>query len=95
MLARGDRQHDIASYFGVNGGRIGEIATGDKSTMPRYGVTLLQWGTGFAGEHGLVEKDLSRGEALTFRWKLDLIRLNPPNHTSSLPAAGVNFATSL
>jgi len=49
MLARGDRQHDIASYFGVNGGRIGEIATGDKSTIPRYGVTLLQWGTGFAG----------------------------------------------
>lgn len=31
MLARGDRQHDIASYFGVNGGRIGEIATGDCS----------------------------------------------------------------
>ena len=36
---------------------------GDKSTTPRYGVTLLRWGTGFAGEHGLVEKDLSRGEA--------------------------------
>jgi hypothetical protein len=29
MLARGDRQHDIASYFGVNGGRIAEIATGE------------------------------------------------------------------
>lgn len=28
MLARGDRQHDIASWFGVNGGRIGEIASG-------------------------------------------------------------------
>lgn len=28
MLERGDRQHDIASWFGVNGGRIGEIATG-------------------------------------------------------------------
>ncbi|MGY3347723.1 MULTISPECIES: hypothetical protein [unclassified Bradyrhizobium] len=28
MLARGDRQHDIASYFGVNGGRIAEIASG-------------------------------------------------------------------
>jgi hypothetical protein len=26
MLARGDRQHDIAAWFGVNGGRIGEIA---------------------------------------------------------------------
>jgi hypothetical protein len=28
MLARGDRQHDIASYYGVNGGRIAEIANG-------------------------------------------------------------------
>jgi hypothetical protein len=30
MLARGDRQHDIAAWFGVNGGRIGEIATGSR-----------------------------------------------------------------
>jgi hypothetical protein len=28
MLIRRDRQHDIAAYFGVNGGRIGEISTG-------------------------------------------------------------------
>lgn len=28
MIARGDRQHDIAAYFGVNGGRIGEISKG-------------------------------------------------------------------
>ena len=28
MLLRGDRQHDIASWFGVNGGRIAEISTG-------------------------------------------------------------------
>jgi hypothetical protein len=26
MLARGDRQHDIAAWFGVNAGRIAEIA---------------------------------------------------------------------
>lgn len=26
MLRRGDRQHDIASWFGVNGGRIAEIS---------------------------------------------------------------------
>lgn len=26
MLARGDRQHDIAAWFGVNSGRIAEIA---------------------------------------------------------------------
>ena len=29
MLNRGDRQHDIAAYFGVNGGRIAEVSTGD------------------------------------------------------------------
>ena len=28
MLDRGDRQHDIAAWFGVNGGRVAEIATG-------------------------------------------------------------------
>jgi len=30
MIARGDRQHDIAAWFGVNGGRIAEIASGQK-----------------------------------------------------------------
>lgn len=30
MLARGDRQHDIAAWFGVNGGRVAEIASGQK-----------------------------------------------------------------
>jgi hypothetical protein len=30
MLARGDRQHDIAAWFGVNGGRVADIATGKK-----------------------------------------------------------------
>jgi len=32
MLARGDRQHDIAAWFGVNGGRVAEIASGVKFT---------------------------------------------------------------
>lgn len=26
MISRGDRQHDIAAWFGVNGGRIAEIS---------------------------------------------------------------------
>jgi hypothetical protein len=30
MIARGDKQHDIASWFGQNGGRVGEISTGDE-----------------------------------------------------------------
>lgn len=33
MLLRGDRQHDIAAWFGVNGGRIAEIANGTKFAM--------------------------------------------------------------
>ncbi|MDM7979758.1 MAG: hypothetical protein QUV71_05355 [Rhizobium sp.] len=46
MLVRGDRQHDIAAWFGVNGGRIAEIATGenfahiqptDKANLPPPG----------------------------------------------------------
>jgi len=36
MLARGDRQHDIAAWFGVNGGRIAEVAGG--ATFDRVGV---------------------------------------------------------
>ncbi|SDE88970.1 hypothetical protein SAMN04488117_101619 [Celeribacter baekdonensis] len=28
MLNRGDKQHGVASYFGVNGGRIAEVSTG-------------------------------------------------------------------
>ncbi len=28
MLIRGDKQHDIAARFGVNGGRVAEISTG-------------------------------------------------------------------
>ena len=29
MLIRGDRQHDIAAWFGVNPGRIAEVKSGD------------------------------------------------------------------
>jgi hypothetical protein len=31
MLDRGDRQHDIAAWFGVNSGRIAEVAVGFRS----------------------------------------------------------------
>lgn len=42
MLARGDRQHDVAAWFGVNGGRIAEIATGRKfrSVEPARSLNL-------------------------------------------------------
>lgn len=43
MLARGDKQHDIAAYFGVNGGRIAEVATGkcDYPSAPAAPVEKL------------------------------------------------------
>lgn len=28
MLDRGDKQHDIAAYFGINAGRVSEISSG-------------------------------------------------------------------
>ena len=46
MLARGDKQHDIAAFFGVNGGRVADVATGkygpdvvtaDKADLPPPG----------------------------------------------------------
>jgi hypothetical protein len=42
MLARGDRQHDIAAWFGVNGGRVGEIASGRvyRSVQPDASANL-------------------------------------------------------
>jgi hypothetical protein len=30
LLARGDKQHDIAAFIGCNGGRVAEIKTGAK-----------------------------------------------------------------
>jgi hypothetical protein len=33
MLARGDRQSDIAAWFGCNGGRIAEINTGKRGAL--------------------------------------------------------------
>ncbi len=35
MLLRGDRVHDIAAWFGVNGGRIGDISTGREFSWVR------------------------------------------------------------
>jgi hypothetical protein len=37
MLYRGDRQHDIAAWFGVNGGRIAEI-----SSRRKFSDVLMQ-----------------------------------------------------
>lgn len=41
MISRGDRQHDIAAYFGVNGGRIGEASTGENFSNVAPATTNL------------------------------------------------------
>lgn len=39
MIKRGDRLHDIAAYFGVNGGRISEINTGQRDPEVQAAAT--------------------------------------------------------
>jgi hypothetical protein len=34
MIARGDREHDIACYFGVNQARIAEVKDGSHGALP-------------------------------------------------------------
>ena len=34
MVARGDRRHDIAAWFGLNQGRIKEVEDGEHGTPP-------------------------------------------------------------
>jgi hypothetical protein len=52
LLARGEKQHDVAGYFGVNAGRIAEIAKGykfadvkpaAKSDLPSSSL-MVPWG---------------------------------------------------
>lgn len=41
MLARGDRKHDIAAWFGVNQGRIKGVEDGDFGSVPIAPATQL------------------------------------------------------
>jgi hypothetical protein len=52
MLNRGDRQHDIAAWFGVNGGRIAEIASAKEFwwVQPATGSDLPPPGPYFPGQ---------------------------------------------
>ena len=56
MLERGDRQHDIAAWFGVNAGRIAEIATGQKfeHVGPASGNELPPQGPYLSGRESAV-----------------------------------------
>ncbi|MHC2627061.1 hypothetical protein ACVIW2_009093 [Bradyrhizobium huanghuaihaiense] len=59
MLLRGDRQHDIAAYFGVNGGRIAEISTGQTGSSVAASPTgdLPPAGPYMAGRSALRARD--------------------------------------
>lgn len=59
MLLRGDRQHDIASYFGINGGRIAEIAKGARGSGigPAPAEDLPAPGPYIAGRSSLKARD--------------------------------------
>lgn len=41
MIARGDRQHDIAAWFGLNQGRIKEVEDRDHGSPPLAASNLL------------------------------------------------------
>jgi len=46
MIKRGDREHDIAAWFGVNQGRIAEVKKGDYGTLsPAPAQELLPSGS--------------------------------------------------
>jgi hypothetical protein len=59
MLARGDRQHDIASYFGVNSARIAEVAKGQTGSRvdAARAVNLPPAGPYMAGRSALRARD--------------------------------------
>lgn len=59
MIARGDRQHDIAAYFGVNGGRIGEVSAGHRGqgVQPAAVGSLPPAGRYLAGRSALRARD--------------------------------------
>ena len=59
MLRRGDRQHDIAAWFGVNGGRIGEIASGKtfRSVHPTSNLNLPPPGPYLSGRDAMIALD--------------------------------------
>lgn len=56
MLERGDRQHDIAAWFGVNGGRVAEIASGQRfmDVLPAQGERLPPPGPYLSGRQTVV-----------------------------------------
>jgi hypothetical protein len=80
MLARGDRQHDIASWFGVNGGRIGEIASGVhfKNVAPAPYASLPPPGPYLAGRQtAVLMQALAKAREALDRAETFIVRESP------------------
>jgi hypothetical protein len=76
MLARGDKQHLIAAHFGVNGGRIAEVATGRIGTAIRpaaaAALPMIDNGPRYIDPNAPLEKQVA---------VLDQLRKNPPENS--------------
>lgn len=81
MLARSDRQHDIAAYFAVNGGRVGEISKGHTfsgvalatSNVPPPAPYLVVPSSVLTDAHELATEMAALGASAQTRGRLDRI----------------------
>lgn len=76
MLARGDKQHMIAAHFGVNGGRIAEVATGKIGGAVRPASAAMLPFIDSAPRYIDPNTSLERQVAV-----LDQLRKNPPENS--------------
>jgi hypothetical protein len=76
MLTRGDRQHDIAAWFGVNGGRVADIKTGRTfpEVKPVIDANLPPPGPYLAGKDAHAALKALERVAETIRAALELVR---------------------
>jgi hypothetical protein len=76
MLSRGDRQHDIAAWFGVNGGRVADINTGKTfaEVKPAIAQDLPPRGPYLAGKDAHAALKALEAAAHTVHAALELVR---------------------
>ncbi|HZS56607.1 MAG TPA: hypothetical protein VFA65_19535 [Bryobacteraceae bacterium] len=76
MLNRGDRQHDIAAWFGVNGGRVADIKTGKTfaEVKPAIANNLPAPGPYLAGKDAHAALKALESVAQTTHAALQLVR---------------------
>lgn len=76
MLARGDKQHEIAAHFRTNGGRIAEIATGRRGAevkpAPVSALPQIDTGPRFIDPNAPLDRQIA---------VLDALRRNPPENS--------------